>query len=233
MRAIPLRMGRRLLPVLMLAAAPVRPACAQAGADRLPEVQMALDQYADAKTPDQRATIVDYLQHLDRKMVAGAVVDHIIGSTNGTEATAYNALVADFAPEGCAALLDRLAKTVPPIPKGKLIVALRHCPEDAAVIALEGCLGDKRPVRFEVHGPEARRVCDLAYDELFFKLRSDPRYGFGVGPKLNGVITEKTPAKIRDAQIARLKAKLANKWPLPAPSATPEPAKPATAAITV
>jgi hypothetical protein len=97
---------------------------------------------------------------------------------------------------------------------------------------LEGCLDDKRPVPFEVHGTHPRRVCDLAYDELFLKLRSDSRYGLDASPKMKGVISERTTMKSRDALIAKLKAKLAETLPSPSPSATPEPIKPATAAIT-
>jgi hypothetical protein len=216
------------LAAIILATAPARPARAQPGADRSQEVEMALGQYAEAKTPDQRATIVEYLQQLDRKMVAGAVVDHILSARNGTEATAFNDLVESFAPEGCAAVLDRLAKAAQPIPKGKLIVALRHCAGDETRSALESCLADKRPVLFEARGKQPRRVCDLAYDELFLKLRGDSRYGLDASPKMNGIITEKMPVKERDALIAKLKQKLSKKSPSPAPTPPPEPAKPAT-----
>ena len=182
---------------------------AQANTDRLQEVQMALDHYAEAKTADQRAAVIDYLQHLDRKLVTGAVIDHIIASRNGTEATAYNGLVASFNPDGCAALLDRLGKTDQPTAKGKLIVALRHCQGEESLRALASCLGDKRPVPFEARGAHPRRVCDLAYDELFLKLRSASRYGLDPSPKMKGVITAKTPVKARDTLIAKLKAQLA------------------------
>jgi len=196
---------------------------------------MALDQYTATKTPDQRAAVVDYLQHLDRKMVAGALVDHILAAQNGTEATAYDGLVESLNPDGCAAILDRLGKTDHPTAKGKLIVALRRCQGDESRAALAHCLGDKRPVPFEAHGPQPRRVCDLAYDELFLQLRTDPRYGLDPSPRMLGVITEKIPVPVRDALIARLKAKLALKLPAPspAPSMTPQGPRPDTAAITL
>ena len=193
---------------------------------------MALDQFAAAKTTDQRAAVVEFLRHFDHKLVASAVVDHIIASRTGTEATAFNGLVESLDPDGCAAVLDRLGKADVPAPKGKLIVALRHCQDAECFRALEACLADKRPVPFEAHGTHPRRVCDLAYDELFLKLRSDSRYGLDPSPKMKGVISEKTTIKNRDALIAKLKAKLAEKLPSPSPSSTPEPPKPATAAIT-
>jgi hypothetical protein len=63
-------------------------------------------------------------------------------------------------------------------------------------------------------------VCDLAYDELFLKLRTDARYGLDPSPKMIGVITERTPVKTRDALIAKLKTLIARN---PVPTATPEP----------
>ena len=193
-----------------------QPAWAQSGADRQQEVEMALDHYTEAKTPDQRSAVTDYLGHLDRKLVAAAVIDHIIASRNGAEATAYNELLEAFAPDACTAVLDRLGKTDQATPKGKLIVALRHCQGDEPLHALTACLDDKRPVSFEAHGAHPRRVCDLAYDELFLKLRNDPRYGLDPTARMKELIGAKTPIKTRDALIAKLKSKLA----APAPSAT-------------
>jgi hypothetical protein len=246
-----------MLPAVILATVAVRPAWAQPDAARQQEIALALDQYAAAKTPGQRATVVEYLQHMDRKVVAGAVVDHIIASRTGTEATTFNELLATLNPDGCAAALDRLMIADEPIAKGKLIVALRHCQGEEAIQALAGCLDDTRPVHFETHGANPRRICDLAYDELFLKLRSDPRYGLDSSPRMHGVISEKTPVKTRTALIVKLKSALAAKspTPTPSPSATPsaEPSarppaapsatptapsapsgpKPATAAITL
>jgi len=211
-----------LLAILLATLAP-QSAWAQANTDRQQEIGMALDQYAAAKTTDQRAAAVEFLQHFDHKLVAAAVVDHIIASRTGVEATAFNELVEALTPDGCAALLDRFAKTDDPLVKGKLIVALRHCQNAECLRILEACLDDNRPVPFEAHGKHPRRVCDLAYDELFLKLRSDSRYGLDSSRRMKGVISEKTPIKARDALIAKLKAKLT---PSPIPSATPVPAKP-------
>jgi hypothetical protein len=217
-----------MLPAVILAAAaaPPAPAWAQAKTDRQQEVEMAFDQYTAAKTEDERVAVIDYLQHFDRKLVAGALVDHIIASDNGNEATAYNRLVAALSPDGCDAVLDRIATVSGPIAKGKLIVALRHCEGDKTIHALAGCLDDKRVVHFEAHGATPRRVCDLAYDELFLKLRGDRAYHLDPSPHMIGIITEKTPEKDRDALIAKLKAKLA-KLPLPTPTPAP-PAAPQT-----
>ncbi len=181
---------------------------------------MAFNHYTAAKTNDQRTAILEYLQGLDRPLVTGALIDHIIASRTGIEATAYDKLVEALGPDGCAAVIDRLGKTDEPTAKGKLIVALRHCEGEEINNALAGCLGDVRPVRFEAHGPNPRRVCDLAYDELFLKLRGDPHYGLDPSPRMKGVITEKTPVKSRTELIAKLKAKLA---PAPSPSASPDP----------
>jgi hypothetical protein len=200
---------------------------------------MALDQYAAAKTADQRAAVVEFLQHFDQKLVAESVVDHIIASRNGTEATVFNELIAALNPGGCATLLDRLGKTDGPVAKGKLIVALRHCQSRGSLKALGACLNDKRSVPFEARGPNPRRVCDLAYDELYIKLRGNPLYGLDATPRMKGFIYENTPPKGRDTLIAKLKARLAKYPPAPvpsaapSPSATPEQAKPATAAITL
>jgi hypothetical protein len=224
-----------MLPVVILGAVALRPAWGQSTADRKQELEMALEQYGAAKTATQRTTVVEYLQHLDRKVVAGAVVDHIIGARNGTEATVYNELAAMLNPDGCSALLDRLVITDDATAKGKLVVALRHCQGDEAIGALAGCLDDTRPVMFEAHGKEPRRVCDLAYDELFFKLRGDARYGLDPGPRMRGVITEKTPEKTRRELIGKLKEKLkGGAVGSPAPSATPEvaPKPPGTPAAT-
>jgi hypothetical protein len=225
----------RTLIAVALAVAAGTPAWAQSSADRQQEVEMAFDQYTAAKTEDQRVAIVDYLQHFDRSLVAGALIDHIVGSRNGIEATVYGQLVGALGPEGCAAVIDRLGKMSDAVPKGKLVVALRHCNGAEVIHALGGCLGDKRSVAFEAHGAHPRRVCDLAYDELFLKLRDDPRYGLDTSPKMKGIILEKTPEKTRDAQIAKLKAKLASvplASPSPTPAASPSPsatpAKPAT-----
>ena len=216
------------MPAVLLATGATRPAWAQASADRRQEVEMAFDEYTAAKTDDQRVAVIDYLQHFDRKLVAGALVDHIVGSQNGTEATAYNQLVEALSPDGCAAVLDRLAKSTGPIAKGKLIVALRHCQGDESIHALAGCLNDKRPVLFEARGANPRRVCDLAYDELFLKLRADRGFHLDPGPRMNGFITEKMQEKDRDGLIAKLKTMLA-KVPLPSPSPAP-PAAPDKAA---
>jgi len=204
---------------------------------------MALEQYAAAKTQDQRATVIEYLQHLDRKLVVAAVIDHIVAARNGSEATAYNELLATLNPDGCSAVLDRLLITDQPIPKGKLIVALRHCQGDEPIHALAGFLADQRPVLFEAHTAHPRRICDLAYDELYLKLRANPRYGLDSGPHMRAIITEKTPVKTRAALIAKLKGKLAAKPPTPSPtpsaspsatpSATPAAAKPTAAATTL
>jgi len=213
-----MRLGRPVLPITLLAALAAQSAWGQSNADRKQEVEMAFDHYTAVRTDDQRVAVLDFLQHFDRKLVADALIDHIIASRNGVEATAYDQLVEGLNPDGCAAVIDRLSKTADAVPKGKLVVALRHCPDSAAIHAIAGCLDDKRPVPFEAHGSHPRRVCDLAYDELFLKLRADPRYGFDPSPHLIGIITEKTPTKTRDALIAKLKVKLAA---TPAPSATP------------
>lgn len=222
MRANQLWVWQRVLPAIFLASWATHAAWAEPNADRQQEVEMAFDHYTAVKTEDQRIAIIDYLQHLDRKLVAGALIDHIIASHNGNEATAFNKLVEAISPDGCAALLDRLAKTDDPVAKGKLVVALRHCPSADSIHALTGCLEDKRPVPFESHGPHPRRVCDLAYDELFLKLRTDPRYRLDPSPHMAGVITERTPVKTRDTLIAKLKAALAA-----APSPSPAPPAPA------
>lgn len=194
---------------------------------------MALDQYAEAKTDDQRTAVIDYLRHLDQKLVAATLIDQIIASRNGTEATFYSRMVQALNPDASAALLDRLEKTDDPTAKGKLIVALRHCQGGKSLQALEGCLDDKRLVLFESHGSHPRRVCDLAYDELFLKLRNDSHYGLDASPRMNGIITEKMPMNSRDTLIVKLKAKLAEQIQSPAPSPAREPVKPATAAITL
>jgi hypothetical protein len=206
-----------------------KPARADTNADRQEEVEMAFDHYTAAKTEDQRTAVIDFLQHFDRKLVADALIDHIVGSENGAEATAYNKLIEALSPDGCAALLDRLGKTEDAVEKGKIIVAFRHCQSADAIHALAGCLDDKRPVPFEAHGSHPRRVCDLAYDELYLKLRSDPQYGLDSSSHMKGVITEKTPVKSRDTLIGKLKVNLAAA--APAASATPGPsASPAASA---
>jgi hypothetical protein len=223
---------RAVLAAMMVAAVAPRPAWGDVNADRQAEVEMAFDHYTAAKNEDQRTAIIDFLQHFDRKIVAAALIDHIVGSRNGSEATAYNKLVEAVSPEGCAALIDRLGKTDDAVKKGKLIVALRHCRGDEAIHALAGCLGDSRPVPFEAHGTHPRRVCDLAYDELYLKLRTDPRYGLDTSARMKGIITERTPVKERDALIAKLKVEMTGNppgaSPTPGPSATPAE-KPATA----
>jgi hypothetical protein len=197
-------------------------AWADKNADRKGEIEMAFDQYIDAKTEDQRTAIVDFLQHFDRKDVAAALVDHIVGSETGGEATIYNTLVEGLSPDGCEAVMDRLAKTDDAVAKGKLVVALRHCQGDAVARALAGCLGDTRAVPFEARGAHPRRVCDLAFDELYLKLRSDARYGFDPGAKMTGIISERTPVKERDARIAKLKGMLATAPPGATPTVNVE-----------
>jgi hypothetical protein len=225
-RATTLRKWILLAAILACFVFASRHAGAQSTTDRRQQVQMALDQYAAAKTQDQRATILDFLQHLDRKTVAAAVVDHILAAHSGVEATVYNGLIENLAPESCAALLDRVAGSDSPTEKGKLLVALRHCGGEAAVQALDASLADKRPVLFESHSAHPRRVCDMAYNELYLKLRDDPFYGLDPSTHLRGIITEKMPDKARDDAIAKLKAKLAQK-PSPAPpSAAPSPPSP-------
>ena len=223
--AIPLRARWRIYLALALATLAPQPGWAQSSADKQQAVEMAFDQYTAAKTEDERVAIVDYLQHFDRTVVATALVDHIIASHNGIEATSYGQLVGALGAEGCAAIVDRLKTSKDAVPKGKLIVALRRCHGDEGIRGLTACLDDKRVVTFEAHGAHPRRVCDLAYDELFLKLRGDPRYGLDPSPHMRGVITEKIPDKARDALIAKLKAKLAS-IPLAAPSASPAPSAP-------
>jgi hypothetical protein len=228
-----------VLPVVIMATAAALPVCAQPSVDRQQELNLALDHYATLKNPGQRAAVLEYLRQLDHKVVAGAVIDHILAARNGSEATAFNRLITDIAPEGCSALVERLGSEKGPVEKGKLIVAMRHCEGDECIHALAGCLGDGRAVPFEAHTATPRRVCDLAYDELYLKLRSDPRYGLDPTGHMAGIITEKTPVKARDALIAKLKTALAAQpsgpapvaTPTPSPSPGPETAKPATAAI--
>jgi len=208
----------------LLAALLLAPGVAYAdqNADRQAEIEMAFDHYIDAKTEDQRTAIIDFLEHFDRKQVAAALIDHIVASRTGAEATTYNKLVEALSPDGCQALIDRLGKTNDPIAKGKLVVALRHCRGGEVIHALTGCLDDTRPVLFEARGAHPRRVCDLAYDELYLKLRSDPRYGLDPSAKMTGIIAERTPVKERDARIAKLKTVIAAPAPSPAQSAKVE-----------
>jgi hypothetical protein len=221
-----------MLPAIILAVALAHPARAQTSTDRQREIETSLDDFAEAKTPAERATIIQYLQQLDHSQIAAALVDHIVNSRSGTEATTYNDLVETFEPDACFAAMDRLAKADQPAAKGKLIVALRHCQDESCIHALQSCLDDQRPVPFEAHGPLPRRVCDLAYDELFLKLRGDSRYALDPSPKMKGFISEKTLIKERDILIAKLKSKLSPvKVPSPAPSVPPEIAKPATASV--
>lgn len=228
---------RGIVPAMILMMTTVQSAQCQTLADRRQEVEAAFDHYADAKTDGQRAALIDYFRQADRQLAAEALVDHIISSRTGIEATAYNQLVEILSPEGCAAVLSRLGKTDEPVAKGKLVVALRHCKDAAAVHALEGCLNDTRAVPFESRGPLPRRVCDLAYDELFLKLRTDPRYGMDPSRHMKGVITEKTPIRMRDAAIAALKAKMntpavsTNSSSGASPSATPGSSPGATSAM--
>jgi len=229
--AKPLQVWKQILAAMILAVAVPPHLWSQANTDRQQQVQAALDQYGAAKTAEQRATVIEYLQHFDRTSVAASIVDHVLSSANGAQATIYNELVSAFAPEGCAAVIAHLAKANEAVPKGKLIVALRHCPSGEAIKALTGCLDDKRSVSFEARGPQPRRVCDLAYDELYFKLRSDARFHLDSSPRLKGIVNEKMPIKARDAQIKKLKARLAvitpdatAPTPSPKPSASPSPA---------
>ena len=78
----------------------------------------------------------------------------------------------------------------------------------AAPSALAAALADKRPVHFEAHGKFPRRVCDLAYDELYLKLRQDPKFGLDPSPKMKGVIREATPVPERDKLIKALAARM-------------------------
>ncbi len=211
-----------MLPVLVLATLAAHSALAQVDAARKQEVEMAFDQYTLAKTEDQRVAIIDFLQHFESKLVSGALVDHIVSAENGEEATAYDRLVAGLGADGVSAVIDKMGKTDDPIAKGKLVVALRHCSGPDVIQALTACMKDQRPVPFEAHGPHPRRVCDLAYDELFLKLRTDPVYGLDPSPKMVGVITERTPIKSRDELIASLQAKLVAH---PAPARSPSPAE--------
>jgi hypothetical protein len=206
----------------MLAALLLAPASARAdqNADRQAEIESAFDHYIDTRTEDQRTAIIDFLQHFDRKAVAAALIDHIVSSRTGAEATTYNKLVEALGPDGCQALLDRLGKTDDAVAKGKLVVALRHCQGDDVIHALTACLVDTRPVPFEARGAHPRRVCDLAYDELFLKLRTDPRYGLDPSAKMTGIISERTPVKERDERIAKLEGLIAA--PSPAPAAIPK-----------
>jgi hypothetical protein len=167
-----------LLPVLLVATLATHPAWALPDAARQQEVEMAFDHYTAAKTEDQRVAIIDYLQHFESKMVAGALVDHIVASENGEQATAFDRLVAGLGPDGATAVLDRMAKTNDALSKGKLVVALRHSQGPDVLAALIGCLADKRSVPF-------------------LKLRTDARYGLDPSPKMNGVITERTPVATR------------------------------------
>lgn len=220
--------GLRILPVALLAAASA--AWGDANADRQQEVEMAFDHFIAAKSPDQRASIADYLRQLGIKVVGPALTDHILAARDGVEATSYDKLVEALGQDGCSAVLDRLQTATDPISKGKLIVALRHCQSVDAVWALIGCLDDKRPFLFAAHGPHPRRVCDLAYDELFLKLRNDPHYGLDPSPKMTGVILERTPISERDASISKLRALIKaaeSSTDTPEPSASPSPAPPA------
>jgi hypothetical protein len=226
------------VPAILLPALGAFPhALAQSPPDRKQEIGMVLDQYGAAKTPSQRTAAVEYLKHFDRKLVAATLIDHILAARNGTEATGYSALIELLAPDGCVALLDRLEITDSAVEKGKLIVASRHCQGDETLHALIGCLDDQRPVPFEAHTAQPRRVCDFAYDELFLKLRSDLKYSLDPSPHMRGIITEKTSLKTRDALISAFKARLA---PAPSPSASPSAQpppsgspRPATASIAV
>lgn len=235
MRAHPSRADWFVLSAIIFAFAAAFPAAAQPNADRQQELDIALDHYATLKDSGQRAAVFDFLQHLDHKVVAKAVIDHILASRSGMEATAFNRLISAIAPEGCSALVDRLGALQDPVSKGKLIVALRHCNGDDSIHALAANLSDIRPVPFESHSKTPRRVCDLAYDELYLKLRTDPRYGLDPTRHMRGVITEDTPVKARDALIAKLKTTLATQpaATLPLPTATPSPSpdtqKPVTA----
>jgi len=211
-RAISLLAAQAVAIVAFAASSPVR---AQSSADRERDVESALDQYGAAKTPAERAAVFDFVQHLDRPLVAEAVVDHIVASRNGTEATLYGQLVAPLSPASCAALEARLKDATTPTVKGKLIVALRHCHGPGSFRDLIICLDDKRTVPFEAHGPAPRRVCDLAYDELFLKLRAVPQYGLDPTPRMRDAITETMPVRRRNSLIAKLKFNLLRFPPTP------------------
>lgn len=221
-----MRAWERMLPAVVLAVAVTGHAWGDANTDRQQQVQITLDQYAAARTPAQRAAVVDFLGHLGRKDVASGIVDHIVASRTGSEATKYDGLAGTFNPEACAAVMDRLAKADDPTVKGKMLVALRRCTGDDALKILAGSLDDKRPFRFEAHGEHPRRVCDAAYDELFLRLRKDAHYALDASPQMRGWIAEKMPVKTRDALIAKLKGKLDGKafQSSPAPSASPSAA---------
>jgi hypothetical protein len=213
--------------VLLVATLAAHPGWAQVQDAQKQEVEMAFDHYTAATTEDQRVAIIDYLQHFESKLVAGALIDHIVNSDNGEQATAYDRLVAGLGPDGVSAVLDRIAETNQAVAVGKLVVALRHCEGPGVISALIGRLKDKRPVPFEARGAHPRRVCDLAYDELFLKLRADRQYHLDPSPKMNGIITERTPVKARDALIAKLQARIAaHPVPSPSPAQTPETGPP-------
>jgi len=194
----------------MLALSATRPLRADPLEDRKIEVEQAFDQYMSAKTEDQRTAVIDFLQHFDRPLVAAALIDHILAARTGVEATAYNKLVEGLNPDGCQALLDRLTIEEDAVSKGKLIVALRHCQGPGVMSALAAALDDTRPVPFAAHTSHPCRVCDWAYDELYLKLRSDPRYGLDNSAAMTGIIVEKTPIEERDALIAKLMAQISH-----------------------
>ena len=214
---------------ILLAAASTLPMAAQSlpGRDVQQQVQLTLDQFSEAKTDAQRGMAADFLQQLDRQTAIGAVIDRIVRSQNGEEATLYNGLIDKLKPEACPVLAKQLAQAADAEDKGKLVVALRHCGAAEAAGALTASLGDKRTVRFEAHGKNPRRVCDMAYDELFLKLRNDPKYGLDASPAMRGLIRESTPLAERDALVEKLSDKLAAQpAPVSAASPSPAPAKP-------
>lgn len=209
---------------LLAAAQPLR---ADSIAGRSQQLQMALDQYLAAKTPAQRSTVIDFLKQQAPAAVGAAIAQQIAEAQNGHDATEYAGLAENFAPAACQQITALLGSTPDAAVKGKMVVALAHCPGDDAVQALTACLDDQRPVTFEARGAHPRRVCDFAYDELFLKLRSQPRFGLDASSHKRGLITEKTTGAERDARIAKLKAQLAEKsTPAPQPSPTPASSSP-------
>jgi hypothetical protein len=210
-----------MLAAMILATSVAHSAPLDPTADRQREIDMAFDQYSEARSDTQRGEIIDYLQHLDKNLVTGTLIGHIIASRDGIEATAYDKLAGDIGPEAFTAIIDRLGKSDDPVAKGKLIVALRHSPDGDSIHALIPCLDDKRPVPFEARGEHPRRVCDLAYDELFLKLRSNPLYGLDPSPQMHGIITERTSLSTRDTLISALKTKLTQPTGSPSPTPTP------------
>ena len=192
---------------------------------------MALQEFGAAKTADQRATVVDYLHHFDTGLVTSIVINHIIASRSGREATMYNNLIDALKPDSYDGVLDRIESAPKPDAKSKLIVALRHCHGERTFHVLTGCLDDKRAVTFEARGPYPHRVCDLAYYVIYMKLRTEPDYHLGSLAEMTIFVDGVMPFKKRDDLIAKLKSRLAKKNPFSSPA--PVPARPATASVSM